>query len=106
MQRFEATPLNVYTPVPTDVAMNAWWVLPLQSCTSSIAPLPVPLNAGPRHLFWFAFIAIFQLLPLGRRKNCCPSPAWLWYCCTIVPLLVDPYMMSTEEPVAFCGTRR
>ena len=58
------------------------------------------------HFAVFDAIAIFQLLPVARTLNFCGAPSQLAYCCTQVPLVVDPLHTSTDLPVTCIGEIR
>ena len=79
---------------------------PLQSWTSICVPFVVPPPTGPRHLLLFAFIAIFQLLPLARMLNFCGSPSELAYCSHGGAVGLEALATSTDLFVADSGDSR
>src|SRR4051812_18908997 len=90
-QRPDLTCLNLKAPVCTSgVTVHDWSTLPSQLWISIAVPFAVPPPTTSRHLPLFAFIVIFQLLPTARMLNFCGSPSQLEYCCTTVPLFVEP----------------
>ena len=87
------------------VVIAAFVVTPkLKEALSGVA-FAVPLPMGPKHLLGFAFIAIFQFEPLAWMVTFCASLFRVAYCCTRVPLLVEPPATSIDLPVAEIGAR-